>query len=227
MKTKIIAICSVILLATGLGCAALSHYVTPAPISKDAVNYAVKAGVADPNSYRGYPNLVKAIKLQTDTDSAHSVIQLDLQQKIQKDNLEYAIHKDVVASNVVAGQNLEETLFGETGLLTLGLSLAGFGTLTGLIGLMRKRPGDVTKDELTQAIALTEGKSAEELSAKEKQFIEVVSGVKKFMDYYKSQPSTDSPQIFAQDVVSVLKDIFDKTQDTNTQIAVSTVKKSL
>jgi len=221
MKTKIIAICSVIILATGLGCAALSHYVTPAPINKDAVNYAVKAGVADPNSYRGYPNLVKAIKLQTDTDSAHSVIQLDLQQKIQKDNLEYAIHKDVVASNVVAGQNLEETLFGETGLLTLGLSLAGFGTLTGLIGLMRKRPGDITKEEKEQAISQAIGKSVDELTEKQKQFIQIVHGVQLFIDKYKNEDGEWSSAVYA------LKDIFDRTQDTPTQIAVATAKKTL
>jgi hypothetical protein len=221
MKTKIITICSLILLATGMGCVALSHYVTPANINEGAVKYVVDAGIADANNYKGFPNLAKAVKLKTDTDAAHSVIQLDLQQKVQKDNLEYAIHNEVVMANVVSGKETEEMLFGEKGLLSLGLSLAGFGTLTGLVGLMRKRPGDITKEEKEQAISQAIGKSVDELTEKQKQFIQVVHGVQLFIDKYKNEDGEWSSAVYA------LKDIFDRTQDTPTQIAVATAKKTL
>jgi len=220
---SIIVVLSLLLIIAGLGCAALSSYVTPAPIDQSAVKYAVNAGVADTNDYIGYPNLVKADSLKKDVDAAHSTIQLDLGQQMQKDDLDYSIHKDVVSSNLVLAQQREEMLFGETGLLSLGLSMAGFGTLTGLIGLMRKRPGDVTQPELEQALADATGKTTEELSTKQRQFTQVVMGIQKLMDTYEDNAGLLPGNAF----VIAMKNTFDKTQDTDTQIAVSAVKKSV
>lgn len=217
MKTTIIVILSLILIAGGIGCAALSNYVTPAEIDRGAVEYVVAADVAESEDYGGYPNLVKANKLKEDVDIAHTVNQFDLQHLLQKDTLDYSIHKDVVATNVVVSQQREEMLFGETGLLSLGLSMAGMGTLTGFLGLMRKRPGDVTSAELQQTVAEATGSTFEELDEKQTQFVQLVSGVSKFMETLK-----DSPAVLAS-----MKHIFNETQDTETQIAVSEVKLSV
>lgn len=214
---KLIVVFSLILIVAGLGCTALSHYVTPAEIDGGAVEYAVSAGVADSNDYAGYPNLAKARKLPKDVDNAHLLIQQDLQQKMQKDDLEHAIHQKVSTSNYTTGLQREEMLFGEKGLLSLGLSMAGFGTLTGFIGLMRKRPGDVTQTDMEQAVAQATGKTTEELSAKQKQFVQVVSGVKEFMKLLGDQGSE----------VLEMKRIFNESQDKATQIAVAEAKKSV
>ena len=50
---KILLILSVVLLMSGLGCAALSHYITPAEIDRDAVSYAHLAGTARLEDYDG------------------------------------------------------------------------------------------------------------------------------------------------------------------------------
>ena len=214
MKT-IVAVISIMLIVIGLGCAALSSYVTPAEIDKDAVEYAVDSGVAEEEDYGGYPNLVKADRLDKDVDAAHSTVQLSLQQQVQKDDLDYSIHKGVVSTNLITANQREEMLFGETGLLSLGASMAGFGTLTGLIGLMRKRPGDVTKPEMEQALAAATGKTAEELSTKQRQMIQLVKGVQAFME------TTNEFE------VKSLKTAMDIAQDKDTQAAVAVIKKTV
>lgn len=211
MKT-ILVLLSIALMTIGLGCAALSQYVTPAEIDQGAVDYAYEAGVADAVDYEGWANMVKAEKLKKDVDAAHNVVQLDLAQLMQKDDLTYAIHKDVVSSNLVIAQQREEMLFGETGLLSLGLSMAGMGGFAGLLGLMRKRPQDWTPAEVEATIAETTGKTTAELSAKEKQFMQLVKGVQAFLD-------TD-PNLSHR----VLKDAMDAAQDSDTRAAVAVVK---
>lgn len=217
MKTLIITL-SLILIAGGMGCAAFSHYVTPAEIDQDAVNYAVAADVADPVDYDGYPNMVKAERLKKDVDAAHNVIQLDLTQQMQTDSLTYSIHKDVVSSNLAIAQQREETLFGETGLLSLGLSMLGAGGFAGLLGLSRKRPGDITKPEMEQAVAQATGRTVEELSIRDKQFVQLVKGVQAFME----NPVAQSSPV----VVDALKVQMNIAQDKDTQAAVAVVKKT-
>jgi len=214
MRT-IVIIMSLFLMLAGLGCAALSEFVTPAGIDRNAVRYVDSSGVADANDYRGYPNLLKAGRLKKDVDAAHDTIQLDLAQQVQKDNLEYGIHTDTTSRNLVVAQQREETLFGETGLLSLGMSMAGIGTLTGFLGLMRKRPGDVTTVEMEQALAQATGKSVEDLSVKQRQFTQVIQGIEKFTDSITS------------DEWNRFKDVMNQAQDTDTQIAVQSIKKEL
>jgi hypothetical protein len=136
---------------------------------------------------------------------------------MQFDGLEYSIHKSVVANNVEVGMQREEMLFGEKGLLSLGLSMAGFGTLTGFLGLMRKRPGDITSAEYEQALAQAQGKTVEELSVKQRQFVQLVQGINA---YITALPKDDPNRL-------VIKTALSMTQDTDTQIAVQTVKKEL
>jgi hypothetical protein len=211
----VVAIACLILVAGGLGCAALSNLVTPAVIDPQAVRYVDQAGVGDANEYGGYGNLDKAIRLQKGVDSAHGTIQLDLQQQAERDNLTYSALRDVVSANLSAAVQREEQLFGPQGLLSLGLSMAGFGTLTGLVGLMRKRPGDVTSAELQQAVTTATGATTEALSDKQRQFVQLVQGIGEFMG------DLETPTI------KILKTTLDRTQDTDTQVAVAAVKKEL
>jgi hypothetical protein len=142
------AILAAILLCGGFGCVAVSKWMTPAQINPRAVAYVVDAGVADPNVYGGYPNLAKAEQLLADVDVAHNRNQMVWRQLMEKDDLDYASMKDVVAANVATGQSLENALFGSTGLLALLLG----GTGGAILGLLRKRPGDWTEEEVQSAL---------------------------------------------------------------------------
>lgn len=215
MNKVLMTIC-IIAIVAGLGCAALSSYITPADVDKNALRYAINAGVAELDDYNSwYPNLAEAERLAKDVDTAHTVNQFELQQLIQKDDLDYSIHKGVVADNYNVAKQREQQLFGEKGLLSMGLGLLGFGGFTGLIGLMRKRPGDITSIEMEQALATATGKTTEELTAKQKQMIQIVKGIEEFA-------KTFTPEMKAQ-----FKLTMNQAQDTETQIAVQTIKKSV
>jgi hypothetical protein len=215
MRSKIVlAIFSIILMVGGLGCVALSHLATPGDIDKKAVRYAVDAGVADANDYKGYGNLAKASKLVKDVDSAHILNRQELEQAMQREDTQYSIHTNSVVDNERNAIRREETIFGEKGILSMGMTMLGVGGFSGLLGLTRKRPGDITKEEAQNAIAEATGRTAEELSKKEKQLIQVVKGVQSFMDTNRD----------ADDMLSSLKDILSKHQDEDTRKAVAVVK---
>jgi hypothetical protein len=213
---KLFVTISLVLMTFGVGCAALSHYITPADLDRQALEYAVDAGVSDLNDYDAwYPNLAVVSKLKDDVDSAHMTIQLSLQQQAEKDNLDYSILADTVSNDLLVAQQREEALFGESGLLSMGLSMLGVGGFAGILGLMRKRPGDITKPELEAALLDATGKTKDELSAKDKQFLQIVKGVDVFMDTYKEKD---------EDVILALKAAMDKTQDVDTKTAVAIVR---
>lgn len=201
---------SVLAIAGSLGCVALSHIVTPADIDLRAVEYAATAGMIDANDFGGYGNLYKAMLLETAVGNAHEWNQVQMLQQIDIDNLEYAQIAKVTANNRRISAQREEQLFGEKGLLTLGLSMGGFGAIGGLVGMMRKRPGDVSPQELKQAIGGTEAK----LTDKELQFAELVKGIQNFIDLDKTFPETRSG----------LKTELAKTQSAETKKAVAAVK---
>lgn len=220
---RLLILVSLIFIMFGVGCAALSHYVTYSEIDQKAVKYAVDAGVADVNDYTGWwkQNMVWAEKLKVDVDSAYNVIHQSLKHMIEKNDLSYSIHKEVVANNYIAAQQREEIWFGEKGLASMGLGLLGFGGFTGVLGLMRKRPGDITPPEMENALASATGKTLEELSVKDRQFIQLVKGIQVFMDEYKG--TTDNKEAV---MLKTLKTFLDAKQDADTQAAVAVVKKT-
>ena len=216
MKTLIVLL-SLVLIATGLGCVALSGLITPADVDQRALQYAINAGVADHNDYNAwYPNLDEATRLKEDVDSANVVKQQKLRHLMEKDTTEHGIHRKVTTYNLTTAKQREEILFGEAGLLPLGLSMLGAGGFAGLLGLMRKRPGDVTAPEMEQALATVKGKATDELSTKEKQFVQLVKGVQAFMDI---------PGMGAGEIAS-LKTTMNEAQDKDTQAAVTVIKKT-
>jgi hypothetical protein len=210
---KLTIIVSLLACMASLGCVALSEYVTPASIDQQAVNYAVRAGVIDANDFDGYGNLAKANRLAWLVDDAHERNQLTLAQQIDKDALDYSQLSDTVHTNVKAARQQEETLFGEKGILSLGLGLAGFGSLTGIVGLMRKRPGDMTPEEVKAAVTGTK----EALTEKETQIVEIVKGVQKFI---ADQPPTSS-------MMMDLKKRLDRSQSASTKETVAKIKATL
>lgn len=214
MKTVIIILCSLLGLS-GVGCIAISKLITPADLNTKAVEYVISAEVAEPNDFVGYPNLAKLEKLQQDIDIAYTVTQFDLQQQADRNDLDYNICKGTVDRDLEIANQREELLFGESGLLSLGLGLAGFGGLTGYIGLMRKRPGDVTPQEKEQLLADVKGKSVEELTQKEKQLVQLVTGAQKFIETFGGV----NPEAAAS-----LKMCMNESQDTDTKIAVASIK---
>lgn len=177
MKTILTLLC-IAALAIGIGCASLSEYVTPAAIDQKAVEYAVGAGVAEPNDYAGYANLEKAIRLEVAVENAYEVKLLALAQMQEKNQLDYGILRGVVVNNTKIARAREEQLFGETGLLSVGLSALGAGGLAGMLGLMRKRPQDWSSEEMESALAELKGS----VSGKDRQLIEVVKGVQSFIN---------------------------------------------
>lgn len=177
MKTILSLIC-IAALAIGIGCASLSEYVTPAAIDQKAVEYAVGAGVAEPNAFAGYANLEKAIRLEVAVENAYEVKLLALAQMQEKNQLDYGILRGVVVNNTKLARAREEQLFGETGLLSVGLSALGAGGLAGMLGLMRKRPQDWSPEEMESALAELKGS----VSGKDRQLIEVVKGVQSFIN---------------------------------------------
>lgn len=209
MKSLIIFL-SLLLMVSGCGLMALSEFVTPALIDKQAVKYVVNSGVADEKDFLGYPNLGKARRLVVGVDSAHKVNVFGLQQRLAKDNLDYSMHRSVVQSNEQVAVDREQTLFGETGLLSMGLSMLGVGGLGGVIGLLRKRPGDFTPQDYETAVSAVKG----EVTAKDKQLIDIVKGVQ---DFIKTFPDQER----------VIKDVMSRNQNTETEIAVAQIRASL
>lgn len=186
MKQVAIGLLAVILLAVALGCAAVSELVTPATVDQKAVDYAVKAGVVDGNDFKGYANLHKANRLKDALDTAYQVNTLSLKQMQERNELDYNALNEVVTANRVTAMQREEALFGEKGILPLAAGLLGFGGLTGAIGLLRKRPGDLTPIEVQQAVVEATGEADAEAANRARQFAEVVKGVQTFLDRHKT-----------------------------------------
>jgi len=212
MKSTLVIV-SLVLILAGMGCVSLSSLITPATIEPRAVDYAFASGIVHPDDFEGYQNLDKALKLETAVTSAHQVNQLGYQQMIDKDQLDYAQLNDVVVQNRASAVQREQALFGEDGLLTLGLSMAGFGSLTGLIGLMRKRPGDITKEEMATAVESVNG----EVTDKDRQLIELIRGIQAFID----EPGSTPP------MVANLKILLGQSQSADTKVKVAKVKATI
>jgi len=207
---NIILFLALMILGTGVGCAALSEYITPASIDQKAVEYAVNAGVVTAEEFKGFANLEKAIRLETAVDNAYEIKTLALDQMKQKNQLDYGILKDVVTCNSQIAREREEKLFGETGLLSTGLTALGFGAFTGVLGLMRKRPGDVTQQEMEKVVADVKG----EVTTKDRQMIEIIKGVQKFIN-------------IGSNGADILKECLTAEQSADTRQTVAIVKATL
>jgi len=207
-KTVLYIVCIVTTLA-GVGCTILSQQITPADLEVKAIDYAVEAGVVDPNDFSGWQNLEKAIRLKLAVKNAYESKSLALKQMMEKNQLDYAMLNDIVVRNTEVARAREEMLFSETGLLSMGMGLLGVGGFSGMLGLFRKRPGDLTPDDYERAI----GTVKKEVTDKDRQIIEIVSGVQKFLNLHKVD-GRDDP------TAAVLKAwLSDQSPDTKETVA--------
>jgi len=255
MKQLIIALVSLILIAGGIGCSTtLSYLITPADKDQDAVDYVVEAGVADPNEYKGFFNLDKAIKLMKDVSISYTIRKQKLVQALEREETKHSILSETTKANKDVALEREEALFGPTGILSMGMTLMGVSG-AGILGLMRKRPKDFTPEEMQNALAEATGRKQEELSTKEKQFTQLVKGVQTFVNKQKNGGSSIKETLvnfraaakesgnnevvgvidelvgyadtWNGDVILSLKAAMDKYQDSDTRLEVQKVKKEI
>lgn len=208
-----------------ISCVPLSYYLTPADLDPQSIDYVTNAGVADANKYAGYPNLHKAEMLKEDVESAYKITQFELEKAAEKNNLDYSICAETTAANYTAAIQREEDLFGKEGGIATLLGIAGLSGATGLLGLMRKRPGDITPEEASKAVAEATGESQAEIEAKINQFNQVVKGVGEFKNVLEEHKDSNRAVAVA-DILTDMKNIFNANQDTETQKAVATARKS-
>jgi len=212
--STVLVVAVVAVMVIGVGCAALSDYVTPATIDQRAVDYVVKAQVADANDFGGYANLCKARKLEIQVKAAHEVNMLALEYAVNGEKLTADLLNGIVARNRVEATELEAAIFDPaTGLLAAGLGVFGLSA-GGLLGLFRKRPGDWEPTKVEAALAEVGVK----VSEKDRQFAEVVKNVQQFKAACKK---SGDPNLLG--AVELLKS-FLVTQSGGTATAVTTAK---
>lgn len=205
-------------MVAGIGCAAMSEYITPGNIDQRSVDYAVKAGIADPDFYAGYPSLYKVKRLEIDVASAHEVNMLALEHAVNEEELNANLLRGIVERNRSEAAALEEAIFDPTtGLLAVGLGALGIAG-GGVLGLMRTKPGDWKPADVEDALTdLTV-----QIGDKERQFIETVKGIQEFID--KGEYDEDNTIVSLVDAVADLKVILAGAQSTDTKKAVAVAK---
>jgi len=228
MGKYLVVAMSVVLIGLGVGCASLSHIVTPADIDQRAVEFVTEAGIAEPNEFSGWPSLQKAEKLDSYVDMAYEIQLNVLKHSIEDLEIDYSQINDIVTKNLAQANAREELLFSEKGLFSMGLGLAGMGGFTGLLGLMRRKPGDWSPQEVEEAMAALN----DEIGLKEDQFKQVVVGVQKFKELKESLSTTiqqeGSDPLETMDLIlAALKTELSKAQDAETQKVVAATKATL
>lgn len=159
----------------GVGCLPLSYYLTPGECDEGAIKYVVDGGIAEPNDFRGWfgiPNLATTIKLDKAVDETNAITQQILTHEMEKDNLQHSIHSKAQKANVKVAKQREALLFGPKGIIPITLSILGASTLSGYAMLMRRKPGDVAKEEYEKLVSKYVGKEGE--------MLELVRGIEKF-----------------------------------------------
>ena len=220
----LIFVISLISVAVGVGCASLSEYITPARIDSKAVQFVVEAGVADPNEFAGWANLEKSIRLDAYVDMAYEVKGVAIKQMHENLQIDYHHLNDIVTRNMEDAQEREEALFADGGVASTLLTAGGLGICTGLLGLFRKRPGDMTREDLDNATV----ELREKFGVKDAQFVQVVTGVEKFMKHKDQLLSLidreKTPAENVDAILTVMKTHLGRAQDMQTQQEVAKVK---
>jgi hypothetical protein len=177
------------------GCAmgTLSQELTPCRADKDVVAYNVKAGVGDANDYigiLGYPSLASVLRLQADFTAAVILTDQQLQHIIEKKKLNDDILGGTVDNDVEVGVAREDMVFNPTtGVLAIGLSMFGIAG-AGYLGLMRKRPQDITPKEMEAALGDVKG----EIDDRDRKIISLISSMKNVIE---AQPADAQEKMVA------------------------------
>jgi hypothetical protein len=175
----------------GSGCVGtMSESLTPARIDPKVVKYNTEAGVGDANDYRGFlfPSLATLRKLQNHFEAAVVLTNQELKHLIEQKQLQADILRGTLKNDVDVAVAREDFIFNPTtGVLALGLSLAGIGA-GGYLGLMRKRPQDITPVEMEKALVGVKG----ELDGRDRRIIDIVNSVKNVIEAQPTQAAQDS-----------------------------------
>lgn len=157
---KLIAYVLLAIVVIGGGCiGTLSQELTPGRVDKDVVAYNEEAGTGRAEDYKGllFPSLASVLRLQTDFAAAVVVTNQQLKHLVEQKQLRADILKGIVDGDVEIAVGREDFIFNPTtGVLAIGLGLAGIGA-GGYLGLMRKRPQDITPAEMEQALGEVKG----------------------------------------------------------------------
>jgi hypothetical protein len=193
---KLLAYIVLAVVVIGGGCiGTLSEELTPARIDKDVVAYNEEAGTGTAEDYTGllYPSLASVKRLQADFEAAVVVTNQALQHLVEQKQLQADILKGIVDNDVEIAAAREDWAFNPTtGVFAIGLGLAGISA-GGILGLMRKRPKDITPEEMTAALKDIRG----EVDERDRRIVEIVSSVKNMLEA--------QPEAQREDMVKMLK----------------------
>jgi hypothetical protein len=158
----------------------LSEHLTPMKNDKEVIDYVVEAGTGRVEDYKGllFPSLATLRKLKHDFEAAVALTNQELKQIAEKKQLKDSILRGIVDHDVDIGEQRHEALFDPvTGAVAIGLSLFGIAG-GGYLGLMRKRPQDITPQEFEKALGEIKG----EVTEKDRKIIQLVASVKNVID---------------------------------------------
>ncbi len=173
------------------GCAigTISEELTWGRVDPDVVAYNEAAGTGTAADYKGllYPSLASVRQLQSDFRAAVVVTKQELRHLVEQKNLEAAILGKVVDGDEKIATAREDFLFNPTtGVIALGLGLAGMGGV-GYLGLMRKRPKDITPEDMEKVLVGVKG----ELNDRDRKIINLVSSMKNVIESAPNEADAD------------------------------------
>ncbi len=209
MIKKAIAYILLAVVLIGSGCiGTVSEHLTPGRCDSDVVDYVVEAGVGAAEDYKGwlYPSLAELKRLQSDLNAAIALTEQELIHLAEQKQLQAKILRGVVTNDVEIAIAREEFLFNPTtGALAIGLSLLGVAG-GGYLGLMRKRPQDVTPQDMEKALGEVKG----EVDDRDRKIINLVASMKNVIQ----------AQAMNGDASLDIKAILKSSQSPETRIAV-------
>ena len=204
---RMIAYTVLAIVVIGGGCiGTISEHGTPARIDGDAVDYVVEAGIGDAADYKGFlfPSLAELKRLRIDLNAAYDVNVQEIQHLAEQHQLAFKYLGGIIDGDIELAKAREDFIFNPTtGALAIGLSLAGIGA-GGYLGLMRKRPQDITPAEMETALGDVRG----EVDDRDRKIISLVASMRNVID---AQPA---------DAQRHMKEILKAGQSPETRVAV-------
>jgi len=195
---KVIAYVLLAVVLIGSGCiSALSEHLTPGKNDAKVIAYVEKVGTGEAADYKGFlfPSLATLRQLKHDFEAAVVITNQELIHLAESKKLEENILRGIVDHDVDVGESREELIFDPvTGAVAVGLSLFGIAG-GGYLGLMRKRPQDITPQEMEKALGDIKG----EVTDKDQKILQLVASVKKVIDAQSTTASKDK-------ITKILKD---------------------
>lgn len=188
---KVIAYVLLAMVLIGSGCiSALSEHLTPTKNDTKVIAYVEKVGTGEANDYKGFlfPSLATLRKLKHDFEAAVVITNQELKHLAEAKKLEENILRGIVDHDVDMGEIREDNLYNPTtGTIALGLSLFGIAG-GGLLGLARKRPQDITRQDHEKALGDIKG----EVTDRDRKIIQLVASVKTAIEAQPNKATQES-----------------------------------